>query len=232
MMKTNRWLGLLVTAMTLLAAGTSQAADVAVFESCVDSKGRMLPAEADETQAMLVRTAVDDKGQPTIRYNPGVLPRLTFNARLFLYMHECARHGFVEPGRMIPAARAHVADCMAANTLVGSGQIKREDLPALQAELAFSEAEWQLLPGPMRNFNLANCQATRAGNVFRLPVDAPPSEKQVGWNNCVRACADRLWACQKRCSGNACDACLETHGQCKAACGAADKSAAPEAQSQ
>lgn len=228
-MKTKRWLGLLVTAMTLLAAGAPQAADVAVFESCVDSKGRTLPAEADEQQAMLVRTAFDEKGQPTIRYNPGVLPRLTFNARLFLYMHECARHGFGDAGKMISAARAHVADCMAANTLVGSGRIKREDLPALQAELSFSEAEWQLLPGPMRNFNLANCQATRAGNVFRLPVDAPPSEKQVGWNNCVRACADKLWACQKRCSGSACDACLDAHRQCRAGCNGSDKTAEPAA---
>jgi hypothetical protein len=228
-MSTKRSLGLLGAAIALLLSWAATAADVTVFESCVDSRGKMLPAEADDQQAMLVRTAVDDQGQATIRYNPGVLPRLTFPARLFLYMHECSRHGLSGSGRMISAARARLADCMAVHTLVGSGQLKREDLPALQAELSFTEAEWQLLPGPMRNFDFANCQAIRAGNVLRLPVDTPPSEKQAGWNNCVRACADRLWTCQKRCSGSACDACLETHSQCKAACGGADRPAAEKA---
>jgi hypothetical protein len=213
--------GLLGVVMTLLMPGAALAADTMTFESCVDGMGKTLPAAEDTQQNMLVRT-VADNGQATIRYNPGVLPRLTFTARLFLYSHECARHGLGGSGKMISLARARLADCMAANTLVGSEAIRREDLPALEAELAFSEAEWQLLPGPMRNIDITHCRPT-GGGVLRLPVDTPPTDKQVGWNNCVRACADKLWSCQKR--GND-SACLETHGQCKAACGPADKPAA------
>ena len=213
--------GLLGIALTLLFSWTALAADTTTFESCVDGMGKTLPAAEDTQQNMLVRT-VADNGQATLRYNPGVLPRLTFAARLFLYSHECARHGLGGSGRMISLARARLADCMAANTLVGSEAVKREDLPALQAELAFSEAEWQLLPGPMRDIDITHCRPT-GGGALRLPVDTPPTDKQVGWNNCVRACADKLWACQKRGSDSAC---LETHGQCKAACGPADKPAA------
>lgn len=226
-MKTNRWLGLLVTATSLLFAGTLHAADVTTFESCVDSRGTTLPAEADNQQAVLVRTVFDDKGRATIRYNPGVLPRLTFSARLFFYLNECARHGLGDAGKMISAARARTADCSAVNSLLEGAVLMPDDLPTLQAELSFSEAEWQLLPGPMRNFQLTTCQKTRTGNVLRLPVDTPPSEKQTNWNNCVRACADKLWHCQKGCRGAACDACLDAHSQCRPGCGASDKPPAP-----
>jgi hypothetical protein len=221
-MSMNTWSGLLGIAMALLMSGATLAADTTTFESCVDGMGKTLPAAEDTQQNLLVRT-VAENGQTTIRYNPGVLPRLTFTARLFLYSHECARHGLGGSGKMISLARARLADCMAANTLVGSEAIKREDLPALEAELAFSEAEWQLLPGPMRNIDITHCRPT-GGGVLRLPVDTPPTDKQVGWNNCVRACADKLWTCQKRGGGDS--ACLETHSQCKAGCGPADKPAA------
>jgi hypothetical protein len=213
--------GLLAVALTLLMSGSALAGDVTTFESCVDGKGKTLPAAEDTQQAMLVRT-VTDNDQATTRYNPDVLPRLSFTARLFLYSHECARHGLGGSGKMISLALARLADCMAANTLVGSEAVKREDLPALQAELGFSEAEWQLLPGPMRNIDITHCRPT-GGGALRLPVDTPPTDKQVGWNNCVRACADKLWSCQKRGGGDS--ACLETHAQCKAACGPADKPA-------
>jgi hypothetical protein len=221
-MSLNKWPGLLGAAMALLLPWSALAADVVTFESCIDGKGKALPAEADYQQAALVRT-ITEQGQPAIRYNPGVLPRLTFAARLFLYSHECARHGMGDSGKMISLARARLADCMAANTLLGSEAIKREDLPALQAELSFSEAEWQLLPGPMRNIDITHCRPT-GGGALRLPVDTPPTDKQVGWNNCVRACADKLWSCQQRGGGDS--ACLEAHGQCKAGCGPADKPAA------
>jgi hypothetical protein len=207
--------------MALMLSGTAWAAGVTTFESCIDGMGKTLPATEDTQQNLLVRT-VTDKGQATLHYNPGVLPRLTFAARLFLYSNECARHGLGASGKMISLPRARLADCMAANTLVGSEAVKREDLAALQAELTFSEAEWQLLPGPMRDIDITQCRST-GGGALRLPVDTPPTDKQVGWNNCVRGCADKLWGCQKR-GGDS--ACLEAHGQCKAACGAADKPAA------
>ncbi len=222
-MSMKTWSRTFVACMALVVSWPAAAADAMTFESCVDGRGKTLPAVEDHQQTLLVRT-VTDGGQVTIRYNPGVLPRLTFAARLFLYSNECARHGLGDSGRMIALARARLADCMAANTLVGSEAVKREDLPALQAELSFSEAEWQLLPGPMRNIDITHCRPT-GGGALRLPVDTPPTEKQVGWNNCVRACADKLWTCQKRCSGAACESCLVTHGECKSACGAANGTA-------
>lgn len=223
-MSGKNWLGLLAAAMTPIMSGLAIAADVTTFESCVDANGKTLPAVADSDQTMLVRT-VTDQGQATIRYNPAVLPRLTFTARLFLYSHQCARQGVGDPTKPISVAQARQADCIGLNTLLTSNMLKREDLPALQGELSFSDAEWTLLPGPARTFDLANCRATK-GNALRLPPNTAPTEKQVGWNNCARACADRLWTCQKRAGGGESEGCMEAYRQCKGACGEAAKPAA------
>src|SRR5574343_555620 len=64
----------------------------------------------------------------------------------------------------------------------------------------------------------ANCQPT-GGNVLRLPLAAQPTARQVEWNACVRACADRLWTCQKSCEAATCGTCQATYEQCKTACG-------------
>jgi hypothetical protein len=197
---------------TVLLTGAASAAEVATFDSCTDATGRTLTAEADYSQKVLLTTAYV-QGQPVIRYNPGVLPRLTFDARLFLYSHQCAR-----PAQAATLAQARQADCIALATLVAGGIMTREDIPALQSKLNFTESEWELLPGPPRSFDLASCRTT--GGVLRLPPSAAPSARQTEWNNCSRACGDRLWGCQKRCGAEACVSnCMQAHGQCVAACG-------------
>ena len=216
-MSTRNWLGLLGATLTLLMSGPSTAAEVTTFENCMDGRGNTLPAMADHQQAMLVRTATE-RGRPVIRYNPEVLPQLALPARLFFYAHQCARQGLGDTGQATTVAHARQADCIGLNTLLADELLKYTDLPALQAALSFTDAEWELLPGPPRRFDLSNCRATDRG-VLHLPSASPPSARQTAWNDCVRACADRLWTCQKSCSGSVCDACLETNGQCKAACG-------------
>jgi hypothetical protein len=219
-MSLNNWRALVAAAVLLTLARPGMAADVTTFDSCIDASGHMLAAEADYQQTMLVRT-IDDQGQPAIRYNPGVLPRLTFGARLFLYAHECARHGLGTP---LSVAQAQRADCIGVNTLLAGEMLKREDLPSVQTELKFTDAEWTLLPGPPRAFNLTTCRPTSGGGL-KMPTTALPSEQQTAWNNCARACADRLWACQKHCGGANCESCLDANRQCKVGCGGAAKPA-------
>lgn len=224
-MTTKLCLALIGAALSLVAAGPAAAAEATTtFESCVDGRGQTIVAEADPTLPQLVRI-VSSSGKSTLRYNPDLLPRLSQSARIFLYMDQCARHGIGDARQEMPVARAHLADCMAVNAMLAGNVIKREDLAAMQAELMFSDPEWEQLPGPPRKFDLLNCPAKTSGNVLRLPLDTPPSPKQVNWNNCERACADRLWTCQKGCRGTACDTCLEAHRQCREACGPADKPA-------
>jgi hypothetical protein len=211
-----------LAALSTLVAGSAFATEETVFESCVDGRGNTLPAVADDQQSPLVRL-VTDQGAATLHYNPGVLPRLTFAARLFFYTHQCARHGIGDGGKGMSAARARLADCMGLNTLLASDVIKREDVPALQAELSFSEEEWNLLPGPPRAFDLTHCRPT-GGGALRMPTTDLPSERQVGWNSCERACADRLWTCQKGCGGE-CNRCMEAHRECRAGCGTGGKTA-------
>lgn len=208
-MPMSRQLAAFAAFSSFLASGF--AAEATTFDSCTDAGGRTLAAEADFSQKALVRTDFA-QSPPVIRYNPGVLPRLSFDARLFLYMHQCAR-----PRPEATLAEARRADCVAFASLVAGGILAREDIPALLSKLNFTESEWDVLPGPQRAFEFASCRTTGA---LRLPTGAPPSARQAEWNDCSRTCGDRLWACQKRCRGDACvDACMNGHGACVAACG-------------
>ncbi len=208
---------LLSATVVLLSLQTAGASETITFESCSDTAGRTVAVVADNTLPRLV--ASDHDGEvPTIRYNPMLLPRLKPATRLFFFAHECARHAMGDAGKpALSVARARQADCLGLTTLLDSGLVKREDLPDMQADLNFSEPEWAMLPGLPRSFDLAGCSVP---GVVKLPPATLPSERQTAWNACVRACADRLWTCQKKCRGQDCvAACLETHGQCEAACG-------------
>lgn len=219
-MSTMNWRGMLWAGLALTFSWPSLAADVTTFDSCVDATGRTLAAEVDKQQPMLVRTVLVD-GQPAIRYNPAVLPRLTLEARLFFYAHQCARPATGDVSKPLSVAAARQADCSGLNTLLTSAMLSSDDLPALQTEMGFTEAEWQLLPGPARNIDVTSCRVTGG---LRLP-SVHAAEPHPGWNACVRACADRLWTCQKRCGGGECTGCLDTHRQCRAGCGGTDKPA-------
>jgi hypothetical protein len=208
---------LLGIALASVCATTWAAEEVAIFEHCVDRRGNSVPVLPDAGQATLVRSAVE-AGRTVIRYNSAVLSRLSASGHLFFYAHQCARLGFDEAGKSMASART--ADCIGLNTLLDGGMLKYGDLPNLQAELSFSNAEWELLPGPPRNIDLSTCRPTGPG-VLRLPPATPPSVRQTAWNDCLRACADRLWRCQKSCGNSECASCLATYGQCKAACGEA-----------
>lgn len=208
---------LLGIALATACATPWAAEEVTIFEQCVDRRGNSVPVLPDTGQATLVRSAIE-AGRTVIRYNPAALPRLSPSGHLFFYAHQCARLGVDKAGKNMADART--ADCVGLNTLLDGGMLKYGDLPALQAELSFSDAEWELLPGPPRAIDLSTCRPTGPG-VLRLPLATPPSARQTAWNDCLRACADRLWSCQKSCGSSECGNCLATYGQCKAACGEA-----------
>ncbi len=92
--------------------------------------------------------------------------------------------------------------------MVDGGYLKQEELGDLQADLKFSEAEWAMLPGQPRDFDLAACHSR---GVVKLPVGAAPSAGQSSWDACVRRCAGPLLSCGDRC--------MDTYKQCVAGCG-------------
>jgi hypothetical protein len=194
------------------------AAEPLIFDSCLDVQGGTVTAVADREQAMLVRSD-SRQGQPAIRYNPDVLPGLGSAARLFFYAHQCARLGLPAGTAESAAEIARQADCLGLGALLGGKLLQREDVPALQAALTFSDAEWAVLPGPPRSFDLASCRVS-GGGVLQLPLARQPSARQTAWNNCIHACGDRLWNCQKRCGHADCASCLSAFSLCKSGCGA------------
>ena len=215
-MSGNIWKLIFGGMLVALLAGQAAAAETVVFESCSDGRGKTLRAVADTRQAVLVRT-VGQGSRREIRYNPDILPQLSSNARYFLYAHQCARQA-LNANATASTAQARQADCLALNTLLDSGLLKYGDLPGLQRELVFWGADWDVLPGPPRRIELDNCRPA-SGDVLRLPPAGQLSTRQIGWNTCVRVCADQLWTCQKSCAAGACDACQATYDQCKTNCG-------------
>jgi hypothetical protein len=203
----NMWLA---SMLAMVLSGPAGAAEAMVFDSC-DSRGKSIPARPDAGLPVLVRT-VSDQGRREIRYNPDILPRLSANARLFFYAHQCARLGANDD-----ASSARRADCVALNTLLDGEQLKYAGLPALQGELKFSPEEWSLLPGPAREIDLSNCRAS-SGDVLRLPLPRQASPRQDAWNTCVRACADRLLTCRKASREGAGDSCQTAYEQCRSNC--------------
>lgn len=216
-MKIKPALNTLLITLLLFFSVLSTAGDELVFESCTDSRGRTLPVIADGQQAMLVRGAVE-QGRRVISYNPDALPRLSATTRLFFYAHQCARLGMTDAS--LSAEQARQADCIGLNTLLAGKMLPYDALPGLQTALSFSEAEWALLPGPVREFDLAACQA-QGRSVLRLPLGNTPSAGQSDWNNCIRHCADPLLQCRKTCPGNTCGLCESAYEICQTACGRA-----------
>lgn len=204
-------------AVTCCLSFLAAAAEPLIFDSCLDAQGRTVTAIADSEQAVLVRSD-SQESQPSIRYNPDVLPGLGSVSRLFFYAHQCARLGLPAGAAESAAEIARQADCLGLGALIGGKLLRREDVPALQAALTFSDAEWALLPGPPRSFNLANCRVS-GGGVLQLPLARQPSPRQTVWNNCIHACGDRLWTCQKRCGHADCANCLSAFSLCKSGCG-------------
>ena len=208
-------LSLLFALLALLPASVMAAATT-TFEGCSDTAGHTVAVIADDSLPTLVGSTVD-AGQATIRYNSTLLPRLLPQTRLFFFAHECARHAMGEATKASHSvARSREADCLGLATLLEARLITREQLPAIQADLDFSESEWALLPGLPRSFDLAACPVQ---GVVRLPRQMLPVEVRTPWNACVRGCADRLWQCQKKCRGESCnDACMDSHRQCEGTC--------------
>lgn len=204
--------------LTFIAVSANAAGDVTVLDGCDDGTGLAIPVMTDTTLSVLVRDT-DAAGKPAVRYNPTLLQHLDPLSRLFFQAHACARIAAGQAGRMATVAEAQAADCLALKILLDAGALPRDQVDRLQQQLAFSDEEWQLLPGPRRGIGFAGCRLS--GTVLRLPTATTPSAHQAEWNACARACGDRLWACQKRCRGAACgDACLEMHQACAAGCGA------------
>ena len=205
--------------MTLAMLGIGAArAEISVYDSCTDAAGRTIPAQMDFTLGKVVASGVD-AGAPVIRYNPQRLPRLSPSARLFFFAQECARFAIhAGLGNELKPAVAHEADCLGVAMLTKMGALADPTgVQALQAELTFSQAEWDQLPSPQRTFDFSNC--AKHTELKLPPSDLPPAQ-QLDWNACVRICADRLRSCQKACRGNACDdRCLSTYDGCEKACG-------------
>ena len=207
----------LLAAFVLLICGHS-AVGAQTIEGCVDAAGAPVPSIEDDALPNPA-LAGSEGGRPILRYNPGALPRLSPPPRTFFYAHECARIALGAPHAADRTAEtARRADCQAVAILRESKLLEgAEAVARLESELRFSDAEWNAIPGPRREFRLADCTAR---GVLRLPSAAPPGEARLRHDRCVQICGDRLWQCQNACREPGCRAgCESGFGRCESACG-------------
>jgi hypothetical protein len=212
--KPMRLLSLLAAALLWTATGVQ--AESVSFDSCSDASGRPVNIELVHSLPKLVQIAARH-GQALIQYNPELLPNASAMTKQFFYAQACASVGLGHQSGMEPAlANAKRADCVAVRTLRLSGLLTEEETRSLQRELSFTGEEWEQLPGPRRNFELAAC-AHQAG--IRIPSTTTSTPGQNAWNACIRECSDRLFHCQRNCSTQSCaDSCLKTHQICETGC--------------
>ena len=209
---------LLALALCLGLATHATAAETIEMQTCTDANGRSFKAQADTSLPVIVRFGGED-GRRVIRHNPELFPELSPLAREFFFAQSCARLAMGLPPAALPTpAQARRADCVALGTLQASGLIGQgaAAIDRLQNELAFSDEEWQLLPGPKHAIDLSACSAQPG--VVRLPLRGEPTAAQMEQNACVRQCGDRLYACQGRGKRDGEGACLSTYQQCEAGC--------------
>lgn len=194
--------------MQLCAGGGAQAQEQTSYHGCIDADGRAVAAVSDPA---LERVVASRAGRaPEIRYNEAILPRLTAEARLFVFAHECARHNLglpVEGARTEADARR--ADCHGLESLLRSGLLDGARVDALERELQLSPEEWAQVPGPPRSIALRACTAENAAQRLLLrPTSARPE-----WSACVRSCGERLRSCAPKTA-----ACDDAYERCVALC--------------
>lgn len=200
----------------LLLAGSAFAADEEpIYGGCMDARGSAVVTLIDPQLPSAVATATE-AGRAVIRHNPDALPRLLAASRSFLYAQACARLnlGYPADGEL-GLAEAQRADCAALATLQRSGLLANTSLPALEADLRFSDSEWAALPGPRRTIGFSACPPPSRGNL-RLP--GAEAAGSPAWNACVRACAAPLYQCQARCAAGGCADCQAAYDRCNRAC--------------
>jgi hypothetical protein len=181
------------------------------FDGCTDAKGNAVAALADDKLQAVAQYGVAD-GQPVIRYNPQLLPRLLLETRLFVYAHECGRQylGFPPTGERT-AIQARQADCWAYSSLKRSVLSTAPVLAAVEDDLNMVAEDWAVLPGPAREVKLASCGAAPVATKGGLALPTGPARDK--WDTCQQACGAKLYSCGRSAG------CEATFNQCSAACG-------------
>ncbi|MFT4171520.1 MAG: hypothetical protein QM639_03095 [Rhodocyclaceae bacterium] len=212
----KRWLCASCLALT---APWSVAAAIHTYDGCTDAKGQPVASIEDNHWPQVAGSALTD-GQPTVHYNPTLLPRLLPETRLFLYAQACSRHTLGLPiTAALTAEQARRADCAALATLRRSHLVPANIVQALQVDLVLAPEEWAQVAGPVRTLDLASCDlptgtGSGAGTLNVPPTKAAPSEK---WNACIQSCAARSFTCEQRQGAHAA-ACTSAYDQCSARC--------------
>lgn len=199
-----------VLAALLLMVAWPVMAQTLAFDGCTDAKGNAVAALADDKLPAVAQYGLAD-GQPVIRYNPQILPRLLLETRLFIFAHECGRQylGLPASGERT-VVQAREADCWAYNTLKRSVLSSAPVLAAVEDDMNMVAEDWVQLPGPAREVKLANCAA---GPVTKGSVALPTGAARDKWDKCQQACGSKLYRCGRSAS------CEATFKQCSTACG-------------
>ncbi|MEC5385424.1 hypothetical protein VVD49_06790 [Uliginosibacterium sp. H3] len=181
------------------------------FNGCTDAKGKPVAALADDKLQAVAQYGLAD-GQPVIRYNPQLLPRLLLETRLFVYAHECGRQylGFPATGDRT-AVQARQADCWAYDTLKRSALSSAPVLAAVEDDLNMVAEDWAVLPGPAREVKLASCGGAPAATKGSLALPSGPARSK--WDQCQQSCGAKLRSCGRS------ETCQIAFNQCSVACG-------------
>lgn len=146
--------------LALAAALAAPARGQVPYDLCLDRHLQRIPGRVDSTLAFTAEARLQG-GTPVILWNAAATRRISTDARLFLYLHECAHHALGHLALPESPVMEQEADCWSIQAMLDGGLLTERRLPALLQELGTTQGDGLHLAGPARVRSIQQCLRLR-----------------------------------------------------------------------
>lgn len=155
-----RILPVALQALALAAALPSSARGQVPYDFCLDRHLQRIPGRVDSTLTFTAEARLQG-GTPVILWNAAATRRISADAGLFLYLHECAHHALGHLALPESPVMEQEADCWAIQAMLDTGLLTERRLPVLLQELGTTRGDGLHLAGPARVRSIQQCLRLR-----------------------------------------------------------------------
>jgi hypothetical protein len=146
--------------LALAAALAAPARGQVPYDLCLDRNLRRIPGRIDSTLTFTAEARLQG-GTPVILWNAAATRRISADAKLFLYLHECAHHALGHLALPESPVMEQEADCWSIQAMLDAGLLAERRLPFLLQELGTTRGDALHLAGPARVRSIQQCLRLR-----------------------------------------------------------------------